>query len=93
MKKIFLALVVLGFMMSICSADEYVNGYYKKNGTYVQPYHRTSPNNSTYDNYSTRGNTNPYNGNRGTVDPNSQYNNGLNGRHRNSNPYNNGLGE
>lgn len=56
-------------------ADTYVRGYTKKNGTYVQPHYRTDPNNSVYDNYSTKGNTNPYTGKAGTKNPyNSSYN-------------------
>jgi len=40
-----------------------VRGYYKPfTGTYVAPSHRTSPNNTRLDNYSTRGNYNPYTG-------------------------------
>lgn len=50
-------------------ADTYVNGYTRSDGTYVQPHYRSSPNNTTLDNYSTRGNTNPYTGRQGTVDP------------------------
>ena len=50
---------------SFAQADVYVNGYYKSNGTYVQPHYRSSPNSTTYDNWSTRGNTNPYTGQRG----------------------------
>lgn len=51
------------------SADEYVNGYRRSNGTYVAPYERTSPNATPLDNYSTRGNVNPYTGQAGTRDP------------------------
>ena len=29
-------------------------------GTYVNPHYRTSPDNSTYDNWSSYGNSNPY---------------------------------
>lgn len=43
----------------------YVKGYTKKNGTYVRGHHRTAPNNTVNDNYSTYGNTNPYTGERG----------------------------
>jgi hypothetical protein len=43
----------------------HVNGYYRQNGTYVEPYNRTSPNNTTIDNYSTAGNMNPYTGQSG----------------------------
>ena len=43
-----------------------VNSYYKKSsGTYVQSYYRTSPNTTRYDNYSTKGNYNPYTGKKG----------------------------
>lgn len=67
-------------------ADTFVNGYYRQNGTYVQPHYRSSPNNSVYDNYSTRGNVNPYTGRAGTVDvtpnygPGSGYGYGSRGR-------------
>lgn len=37
-----------------------VNGYYRSNGTYVEPHYRTAPNNSNRDNFSTYGNINPY---------------------------------
>ena len=42
--------------------SERVSGYTKENGTYVEPYYRTSPNNTVNDNYGTRGNENPYTG-------------------------------
>jgi hypothetical protein len=42
-----------------------VNGYIRKDGTYVQPYMRSSPNAYKFDNYSSQGNTNPYTGQRG----------------------------
>ena len=48
------------------SSDEHVPGYTRKNGTRVQPYHRTSPNSTQRDNFSTKGNINPYTGKRGT---------------------------
>jgi hypothetical protein len=42
------------------SRDVSVDGYYRRNGTYVAPYIRTAPNQTRDDNYSTRGNINPY---------------------------------
>lgn len=55
-------------------ADEYVNGYVRKDGTYVQPHMRSSPNNTQMDNYSTQGNVNPYTGQQGTqTDTNNGY--------------------
>lgn len=50
-------------------ADTYVQGYTKKNGTYVEPHYRTSEDSNKFNNYSTQGNVNPYNGNVGHVDP------------------------
>jgi hypothetical protein len=64
MKTLFFLIALL----CICSsslADVYVSGYTKNNGTYVQPYYRSSPNSSQYDNYSTKGNVNPYTGESG----------------------------
>ena len=43
-----------------------VEGYYRSNGTYVQPHYRSSPNDTQRDNYSTYGNRNPYTGEQGT---------------------------
>ena len=50
-------------------ADEFVNGYFRQNGTYVQPHMRSSPDGNPFNNYSTRGNVNPYTGVPGTHDP------------------------
>jgi hypothetical protein len=46
-----------------------VGGYYRNNGTYVEPHHRSAPNSSAYDNYSTKGNVNPYTGKAGSESP------------------------
>ena len=43
-------------------ADEYVHGYTRSDGTYVQGYMRSSPDGNPYNNYSFPGNTNPYAG-------------------------------
>ncbi|GAB6127224.1 hypothetical protein [Humidesulfovibrio idahonensis] len=43
-----------------------VRGYTKKNGTYVKPHMRSAPNGSKADNWSTKGNVNPYTGKVGT---------------------------
>lgn len=50
-------------------ADEYVNGYFRKDGTYVQGYFKSSPNVTNRDNYSTQGNLNPHTGTEGTRAP------------------------
>lgn len=49
--------------------DTYVQGYVRKDGTYVQPHYRTAPDRNPYNNYSTQGNTNPYTGQSGTRNP------------------------
>lgn len=67
--KIFFIAIILSVIASSASADQYVNGYMRKDGTYVQGHYRTNRNNYSYDNYSTRGNGNPYTGQRGYVDP------------------------
>lgn len=46
-----------------------VGGYTTNQGTYVQPHQQTNPNGSTLDNYNTRGNYNPSNGQTGTRAP------------------------
>lgn len=67
MKK-FLLFVMSLLTISVSSsyAQTNVRGYYKKNGTYVQPHQRSTRNNTNWDNYSTSGNRNPYNGSNGS---------------------------
>ena len=47
-------------------SDHFVHGYFRKNGTYVRGYYATNPDSIRDDNYSTRGNVNPYTGKAGT---------------------------
>jgi hypothetical protein len=68
MMKIGLAVALL-IATAPAFAQTHVKGYYRANGTYVQPHYRSAPNNTTLDNYSTRGNVNPYTGQAGTVSP------------------------
>jgi hypothetical protein len=65
MKRI-LALLGLLLCFSIAFADSYVNGYYKKDDTYVNGYNHSSPDSTSWNNYSTQGNSNPYTGSEGT---------------------------
>ena len=64
--KTLIALAMLAASIVGALAQTHVNGYYRTDGTYVQPHWRSSPNNTTYDNWSTRGNVNPYTGQAGT---------------------------
>lgn len=42
-----------------------VRGYFRKDGTYVQPHHRSAPDGNFNNNWSTSGNVNPYTGEEG----------------------------
>lgn len=72
--KIVLA-IILAAMSFSAAAQVQVKGHFKKDGTYVAPSVRSAPNNTQADNYSTKGNVNPYNGNAGTVEAQPQQRN------------------
>lgn len=63
--------VAMAFVSSSAFAGKSssVRGYVKKHGTYVAPHHKTTPDGTKLNNYSTKGNVNPYTGKGGTVDP------------------------
>ncbi|MFZ2303294.1 MAG: hypothetical protein WAV98_00705 [Minisyncoccia bacterium] len=73
MKKILISGVVLmvgflSFAVMVEAKTVRVKGYVKPStGTYVAPHYKTSPNRTKADNYSTKGNYNPYSGKKGTV--------------------------
>ena len=68
MKKTFIILAAC-FMGGMFGADAqtWVNGYTRKDGTYVQGHYRSDRNQTNHDNYSTSGNTNPFTGSSGSV--------------------------
>lgn len=67
MDKTKLAITVIVFLVTNqIQADISVNGYIRKNGTYVEPHYRSNPNNSVVDNWSYSGNINPHTGRIGT---------------------------
>lgn len=66
MKWVAVALIAL--ISTAASAEQYVKGYCKKDGTCVQGHFKTSPNGTALDNYSTRGNFNPNTGKVSTRD-------------------------
>lgn len=57
-----------GSHVSSSSGAHSIRGYTKKNGTYVAPSHATNPNATKRDNFSSKGNVNPYTGEAGTTD-------------------------
>jgi hypothetical protein len=63
-----LLLVVINLsLFSVAEARSVrVRGYYKPStGRYIMPHYRTSPNRTKWDNWSTKGNYNPYTGKKG----------------------------
>lgn len=46
-----------------------VDGYTRRDGTYVAPHYRTAPDSSRTNNFGSQGNYNPYTGQQGTVNP------------------------
>ena len=76
MKSIRLLLSALAFAFvtffpwfSVEAKSVSVRGHYRKDGTYVQPHMRSAPDGNVSNNWSTRGNINPYTGEIGTKDP------------------------
>jgi hypothetical protein len=67
--KTIIAITALLATTGTALAGNYVNGYTRKDGTYVQPHYRSAPDNNRYNNYSTQGNVNPYTGQSGTASP------------------------
>jgi len=67
MKRTIIACAVSAITLfsTAALADEYVRGYSRSDGTYVQPHYRSSPNQYKSDNYSSQGNSNPYTGEQG----------------------------
>ena len=61
--------VLLAALSASAFAQTYVNPYVRKDGTFVQGHVRSAPNDTRIDNYSTRGNSNPYTGTQGTQNP------------------------
>jgi hypothetical protein len=69
MKKLLLIGLIAMGSMQFAFADVYVNGYFRSNGTYVQPHYRSNPDGNSFNNWSTRGNMNPYTGRMGYKNP------------------------
>lgn len=78
-----LALVLAGG--AVAQGVHYVSGYVRSDGTYVAPHYQTNPNNTRNDNFSTRGNIDPYTGQAGTKPPDNGF--GVNGFPLPYNPY------
>ena len=79
MKKLALIFLIslVAFTNVVFDVDAAVSvkGYYKKNGTYVQPHYRSNPDGSPYNNWSFPGNVNPYTGKVAPGNPDTYLNN------------------
>lgn len=51
---------------ALAQSTRSTDGYIRKDGTYVPPHTSTAPNSTKSDNWSTKGNVNPYTGKAGT---------------------------
>jgi hypothetical protein len=72
MKAIFGLAISASVLIGLAApamSQGWTSSYIRRDGTYVGPYHHTMPDSNPFNNYSTRGNTNPYTGAPGTVDP------------------------
>jgi hypothetical protein len=75
MKTPIILLSFLLFLHLSAIAQVKVKGYYRKDGTYVQPHYRSSPDGNPYNNYSYPGNINPYTGKIATGNPSTYLSN------------------
>jgi hypothetical protein len=68
-------LFTLAAVLVACAASTahaqgvWVNPYTRQDGSSVPGHHRSAPNDSRLDNWSSQGNVNPWTGKSGTVDP------------------------
>jgi hypothetical protein len=85
--KFFTAILLLSLTSNaFAQGSNSVNGFVRRDGTYVAPHQRTNPDSNVYNNWSTKGNVNPYTGQAGRVDPYGTPSRGLYGNSK-SNGY------
>lgn len=68
MKSLIVILLLAGLFLFVGVREAEaarIRGYYKRNGTYVQPHYRSNSNSFKWDNWSSLGNSNPWTGKRG----------------------------
>lgn len=67
--------VTIGAVMAVTASgalaqsNVHVDGYTRRDGTYVQPHNRTAPDSTRTNNYGSQGQVNPYTGQAGRIDP------------------------
>jgi hypothetical protein len=70
MKRLLILAALLVFLPTLADSAD-VPGYTRKDGTYVGPYQRSTPDDNPYNNYNFPGNYNP---NKGQITPGDQNN-------------------
>lgn len=69
MKKLLIAALVAAALPAVAQnyrqRDVQVDGHFRQDGQYVQPHHRSAPDQNQYNNYNSQGNSNPYTGQQG----------------------------
>lgn len=69
MNKIIVVVAIVFLAFPLEARTVRTKGYIrKKSGTYVSPHYKTAPNRTQRDNYSSKGNVNPYTGKEGTME-------------------------
>ncbi|MCX7835691.1 MAG: hypothetical protein N2450_06430 [bacterium] len=63
---LFFVLCVFNSSLVAGTNDVYVRSYIRSNGTFVNQHYRSFPDGNFYNNWSTKGNINPYTGSWGT---------------------------
>jgi hypothetical protein len=70
---LFTIIALLSGSRCFAQGSHRVEGHYRADGSYVAPHYQTNPNNTPFDNWSTKGNYNPYTGQPGTITPPAGY--------------------
>ncbi len=68
-RGIYIIIVMLSITPRLLYGQVHVHGYIKKDGTHVQPHYRSNLDGNPNNNWSTKGNINPYTGESGTRNP------------------------
>jgi len=66
MRQLVLTVLVVLLLSGIAVAQVWVNGYTDRNGRYVPGHWRSAPDNTVRNNYTYKGNVNPYTGQQGS---------------------------
>lgn len=73
MRNLILAAALTAFASPVIAQTVYVKPHWRADGTYVPGHHRTTPNNTRRDNWSTEPNVNPFTGKSGDEPPRPTY--------------------